>query len=67
MGFATEKKFGKIWHEFPNENFLSGACDDSSSYKGKSKVKNANIFFLIEKSIWFMQLCKLFLNMLVWQ
>ena len=45
MGFATEKKFGKIWHDFPNEKFLSGACDDSSSYKGTSKVKNANIFF----------------------
>ena len=45
MGFATEKKFGKIWHEFPNEKFLSGACDDSSSCKGTSKVKYANISF----------------------
>ena len=45
MGFATEKKLVKIWHDFSNEKFLSGACDDSSSYKGTSKVKNANIFF----------------------
>ena len=38
MSFATEKKFGKICHEFPNAKFSSGACNVSSSYKGTSKV-----------------------------
>ena len=43
MSLATEKKFGKICHEFLNAKFSSGACNVSSSYKGTNKVKNGRI------------------------